>query len=705
MSNNIISKVYACRIRSSKVVSNSKYDLGNRKNDLPTLRCCLPIGRGLFRGDRFFLGNPKLDSLLVKTRPFCTSSNRQTKANPDGFEKARETSLAELIHMVDSYRENSSQETKPFVSREDLEHTLVQEYPEVVALLYVKQHKPARALAIIRKVSDEISNIDPSKRTEEQIDRLHRVEGIRTLAFLEMGEIDQALHSADSQIALKPDHPAGQSNKGWVLSYMKDFEGAERYQRNAIEISESYAPAHYRLSLVLRRLNRLEESLKEVDLSIQYDPAFYDSFIQKASLLLEMNRVEAAKEVYIDCIRLNPTRPEAYAEIGNLFYMCKMNEIATKFLKEALRRSSNCVNAMVYMGNVLATCHHDAEALRYYDNALNVDPTSTKALISKAAILGRLGKYNDSINCLDDIIVRDSNNAQAYYLKGQALQGKAMYNEAISSFEKAIKIDHLFRNAYVCLFKLLRKLGHNEQLLALIDDALTIIPNFDDAYYIRGLVRLLYKQTGEAVEDLKKTLEINPHHEAALIAYAAALVQDKKFDEALEIVESLSKTRSSYLYHFIRASMLYSKNCFSEALEDLNAAISLNNKHTGSYLLKSSILKEQENYGEALACHDTAIKLNPAMGSLYIEKGNLLFKLGQVDEAFKCYDLAVEKDELLTVKSLSAKIAALESLDQIEEAEALKVKLENLKISKDDESLNDTSKRGRVSLASLEDVL
>jgi len=582
----------------------------------------------------------------------------------------------------ESLKEHSRQSRE-----EQLEEELAINHPEVLALSKIQQHKPSRALEVLKKPLDELRALKNSL-SEDQTLRLHHLLGLRMMALMEMGEVREAMFAADEQMALMPNNAVGISNRGLVQASAGDHHSAASSQREAIALASStnvpkspYLDAHYRLAVALRNLSDLQGALDALEVVLDHNPAHYDTLILRASIHLEMGRIEVARETFLEAIRMDGTRPEAYAELGNLFYGSGSYQHATTFLKEALKRDPQNVDALVYMGNVLVMTHYPQEAMTTYDSALLVDPRSIKTLLSKAALLGRLKRYDDAIRTADQVIGRNSNIPQAYLTKGEAYEQLGKQEDAVQAFERALDIDVKFSKAYVALFKLLHKMARLEQLEEVATRASQVVPDFGEAFFYAALTQTITRRWKEARINYEKALQINPTSTQIILSLASCLTHLGEFDAAFALLEKSDKLdRKSLSYNYTLAILLQSSGRLDEAIEALNRAINADPQSHVCLQMRASLLHRLGRFDDAHDAFDKLIKLSPNPGRFYIHKGHVYASQRNYLHAIDSFDTAVEIDALLRPLGLQSKINPLIALGRKEEAELAKQELLKLSV-------------------------
>jgi tetratricopeptide (TPR) repeat protein len=583
--------------------------------------------------------------------------------------------------------ETATETSKARRNREEqLEEELAMNHPEVLALAKIRQHKPARALEVLRAPVAELKSIQ--KLSEEQTMRLHHLLGLRLRALLEMGEIREALFVVDEQMALLPKNAEGLSNRGLIQAAAGDHFSAATSQREAIELANTtrtpqspFIEAHFRLGVALRNLGDIQGALDSIETVLEHSPAHYDALILRASVNLEMGRMDVAKETFLEAIRMDGARPEAYAELGNLFYGSHAYEHATTFLKEALKRDPQNVDAMVYMGNVLVMTGYLQEAMTTYDSALLEDSQNIKALLAKAALLGRLKKYDESVRIADNVIGRNSNIPQAYLTKGEALEQLEKNEEALQAFDRAISVDPKFKKAYNAQFRVMRKIGRRDELLEATTKAINELPEFVEAYISKGLLQTSTRNLTEARATLEKAVEVSPGNPQAIISLASCLSLLREHDTAFATLEKSPRpSRKSMAYLHTLAQILVGAKRFDEAVETIDRALAVQPNQQQCLQLRASVLTRLGRYDEAHKTYDQIIKIALHPGRFHLEKALIYHLEKNYDFALDSFDTAVEIDAMLRPLATQKKIPTLQALGRDEEIVDLQKYLESISV-------------------------
>lgn len=114
------------------------------------------------------------------------------------------------------------------------------------------------------------------------------------------------------------------------------------------------------------------------------------------------------------------------------------------------------------------------------------------------------------------------------------------------------------------------RMGNSDLAESLLDQALMVKPNDDMVLWLRGRCKEATRRFDAAIEDHKKSLELNPDFLAAMLALAGIYVETGDFDEAtrwlekIDLVEDHGDERWEY---FVRAVMALKQKNFTGAIK------------------------------------------------------------------------------------------------------------------------------------------
>lgn len=129
------------------------------------------------------------------------------------------------------------------------------------------------------------------------------------------------------------------------------------------------------------------------------------------------------------------------------------------------------------------------------------------------------------------------------------------------------------------------KLNKLKDASSSISQLLQINPNYNDAYFLKGLIFAIKEKYPDAISHFNKVLDITPNHEKALYnrALAKGLLED--YNEAIKDLDKCLTLNPNYALAFYNRAYWYEiLENYDHAIADYNNAIKLDKHYTEAYL-------------------------------------------------------------------------------------------------------------------------
>lgn len=182
------------------------------------------------------------------------------------------------------------------------------------------------------------------------------------------------------------------------------------------------------------------------------------------------------------------------------------------------------------------------------------------------------------------------NNHDSSYREAQYHLKNDDYKKAIASLIETISNNPLHADAYIDLADVYSKIGQNGQAVELLRKAIELMPDQSLAHYKVG--RLLLKDDfSSAFEEFKQAVTLNPENPDALYSLADAYGQTNEIHKAIALLEKATSLEPAWAqayyalgYYYHRAShwdaaiknyfrCLYADNQYPRAYEILGKAL------------------------------------------------------------------------------------------------------------------------------------
>ena len=296
-----------------------------------------------------------------------------------------------------------------------------------------------------------------------------------------------------------------------------------------------------------------------------------------------------------------------------------------------------------------------------HSNILSSLPLEQAQRLAKKKL--KEGSNNDAVAIYLDILAKYPKNKKAKDgLK--ALSGKSIGNQTNLQSAPQDQLNFLvqlygqgqFQQILDTAFNLLKKfpksvtlfnisgaahagLGQNTEAITSYKKAITIEPNYLDAYYNLGFALRDQGDLENAIENFNKVISLNPNYVDAYNNIAVTLEKQGKLEEALKTYKKAIAIKPDYAdAHYNMATTLEKQGKLEDAVTSYNKAISIKPDYADAYFNMASTLEVQGKLEEAIDAYKKTLEIKPdyseawSNGARALEGWN---KLEQLDHWLK----------------------------------------------------------------------
>ena len=236
-----------------------------------------------------------------------------------------------------------------------------------------------------------------------------------------------------------------------------------------------------------------------------------------------------------------------------------------------------------------------------------------------------------------------TNNALAHNGLGNVLAQKGRAPEAVEQYQKAVTIRPQFVQAWNNLGYALLQSGRVDEAIAQFQKALEIQPDFADADYNLGVALDQKGLLDEAIDQFRKTLGIQPDYPAAYNNLGNALLQKGNVDEAITCYQkALAIKPDDAKARYNLGSILAQQGRVDEAIAHFKRALEIKPEDAEVHGNLGNALLQKGQVDEAIAHFQKALEIKPDSAEAHYNLGNALLQKGQVNEATEQFQKALE---------------------------------------------------------------
>jgi tetratricopeptide (TPR) repeat protein len=344
----------------------------------------------------------------------------------------------------------------------------------------------------------------------------------------------------------------------WGLA--RAYEGMEQYLqafeelRRTIALDANNLEARVRLGnyyILAYQREQKDELRSEAERLYQEvlakDPNHIEGHILKGTVLFSFGKRQEAFAALTHAVELSPQRIESLMSLA-LFHR-QMNEPAKaeEVYKRALSINDRSTLAHLEYAKFFITQNRLDLAEAEFRRAVEVDPQSRDArrtLASFYLVNKQLDRAEESFKALAELD-RDRPEGRAVLADFYASVGR--YDEAANLYQQIVSTSPDYARGRHRLAELMLQRGDQAGALAQVEEALKKNANDRGGLILRARLRLNQDNPKEAIEDLKQVLKIEPRDQDGLYFMAEASFRAGQMEQARIYAGDLEKFYPDYL--------------------------------------------------------------------------------------------------------------------------------------------------------------
>lgn len=406
------------------------------------------------------------------------------------------------------------------------------------------------------------------------------------------GDFELALKFYEAAIKLRSEFPEAEFQRGAALQSLKRLPEAEAAYLRAAEMRDDWALPHIALGSLLLRSNRFAEA---------------ENHLNRA---LELEDISAPLKMLANNLSQNQETPR------------KALQVLLGLLRQATNKNPR-LDLWVERGRIEQALGDHASAASSYDQALKVNPQNHNALLARAQFRASKGDFEHALADAESARRLAPNDA-AVSLQTMSIYLQAGKKEEARRVWDALDEETKRRPEAASLHNSMLSCEETAENRAALEKALAATPR--DASLLACLGAAYRKaDPSRSLEFYRRAADIEPDNLALAVGYTAALVQARRFEEAVIIARRVLKiSPNKYEAHANLATALYELKRFAEAIVEFNWLSSAKPELAATYFFIATAHDFLGEYPEALAAYETFLtRADAAANKLEIEKVNL----------------------------------------------------------------------------------
>lgn len=275
---------------------------------------------------------------------------------------------------------------------------------------------------------------------------------------------------------------------------------------------------YYSLAIAYKKKGNYAEVIKNYNLALELNPNNYKAMYNIARAYVDMNKIENAIMYGEMSLKLNEDE-SIYVFLSSCYEAANKYSLAANAIIKAAKYNPKNSSYYYNAGVLYSKDNNYQKAIESYNRAIALNRAYMEAYVNLAYI------YKDKL--------KDNKTALKYLITAKTIDNNLKVNLALAQFYKDM----------------------NDNQMSL--DVLEEIENSPDAYSIKSMNYMDMGEYEKALENIEKALSYDGNNPDYLHGKAVALKYLGKFDEALSILEELSKRSDCSTETKITLGMMY----------------------------------------------------------------------------------------------------------------------------------------------------
>ena len=340
---------------------------------------------------------------------------------------------------------------------------------------------------------------------------------------------------------------------GLIASQRGSFNNAKTYWRQAVEVGPPLAEVYFELGVAYNKDRQWENSVRVLREAIQLRPEMPAAHYQLARAYFKSCKTTEGNRELEEFQRLKMTYDQLNAQ------------------HTMIRQAPDAAITLFRLARKYMQQGKYVEASREFQKALWHNPSLAEAYSGLGHAYIGLGRLDDALEAQHKAIELEPNMAEAHVAKGLILlqraeksRTKTDYERALSSCRKGIELNPTLQVPTVIRAALGRSYfqeGKLTQASRQFEEILKVDPDFGDAYYYLGAIRVRQRDYERAEEAYSHAINLDPSSAKAYERLAHLYgTRGIHHDKAIQLAEKAVKLQPDSASCFNTLSWLHYLN-------------------------------------------------------------------------------------------------------------------------------------------------
>ncbi|SHO46113.1 tetratricopeptide repeat protein [Desulfopila aestuarii] len=477
-----------------------------------------------------------------------------------------------------------------------------------------------------RKYTEQVLKNDPAN-----------IDALALLANIELvdGNFDAAMTALDKVPADKANTDRFYNIRGRVYAAQKDINASEEMFKKALEVAPDNIANHRTLLIFYQQQNRVDDAENILNKIATTFPENVQAHLLQANFYSATGKPDKAEQAALKALELDPKTESLYIMVAGFY-----------------KKQGNFSKAATFLENSLVKL-----------------PDSIEIKATLADYYFELKRFDDARATMEAVLATNPDHGGATFVKAKLLLNDNKVKEAVDLLTAITANYPKWGDPFYFLALARLRLGEIELASKAANEALKLAPADSRFHTLQAQIFLIQGESVSAGREATIALRLEPRNFAAAKLLAKALLQEKRFTEAVEMITKIREQAPTDiemlgnlgLAHLGAKNNEEAQKAFSQLIEldpanskalaflasltaqgDVKMAVNLVQKQielapeaSGHYMLLGDLLLRDKQHETALDAFAKAQSLAPQNPQPYIIRARIMHALGKTDDAVK----------------------------------------------------------------------
>ena len=410
----------------------------------------------------------------------------------------------------------------------------------------------------------------------------------------ESGNLQRALELYEEAIKLRPEFPEAEYQRATLMVSLNRIDEAEKGFRRSIELQPEWTLPYNTLAKLLVRSGRFDDAEKLLGRVRELDENNFGALATLADLRLRAKAPREKLQLVLNDLKratsLEKVPSQIWAARGMVEQFLEDKAAATSF-DRALALDGQNLSALIARAELRATAGNFEGAVADAVAASRISKSAPETSLLLARIYARAGKTDEALRTLDALDDASKRLPEVIALRNSLTKDCATQTEEDrAAMEELLKQD-----------------ARNASILACLGASLRV------------------SDPARSLDYYRRAAEIEPSNVNYATGFAAALVQGRRFADAVVILRRIiAVAPENFVARTNLATALYELKQFSEAIAEFRGLLEAKPDLVIAYFFIASAHDYLGEYTEALAAYEKFLSSADArVNQLEIDKIHL----------------------------------------------------------------------------------